>query len=368
MKHTINAKLFFFNSDTDYLPYYKNYSATIDDEQTLADLLQAYAQQIRDYTLYPIVSVNGKIVHDTIVIKSLIENFGLDLEINPISGYRATKDLEINNDDFLKKYEILETFCDASDKAYYNTLEDIYYASSSLSYNDNYIGDAVLLLAHRIIAKKTEDKDAILKAVHDPENGIACYEYEDNIIPHKDIDQPIQELKAMINEKEKSCVVSEFINKIKSKIIKPEVVQRPTLRSLNSVNLSNETLVNSFQGFNLAFYTTQAYKELLDFSEANEVSFDTRNKASGVAMGQGAAETAHLKAATIITDAFDSSADILIVDNEAQRAHLDSAKTRKASKREIDLQIITLSQFLEIALGNKDKKALGLDKAKISFI
>ena len=61
MQQTITSKLFFFNSDTDYLPYYKNYTVTINEDLCLADLLQAYATQIRDYTLYPIVKVNGKI-------------------------------------------------------------------------------------------------------------------------------------------------------------------------------------------------------------------------------------------------------------------------------------------------------------------
>lgn len=373
MQHTITSRLFFFNTDTDYLPYYKSYSATIDENQTLADLLQAYVKQIRDYSVDSLVSVNTVLVDDTLSIKSLVENFGCDIEIEPISIYRANKDLQINKDDFIEKISPLAEFCDANDSDYYKSQAKAYYASSSLKHNEDYMGDALFLLAFRLIHKDATNKDLILNIINDAENGLGSFEIENNTLPALNIEKVIAELREMTKQKnDRQSPLQLMTKKIKAKIYPPKEVIILTLKDLGHIDFSTLKLQKSFKGFNIASYTNpqskQDYSVLLSFTGANIINFAFENKASGLTILDSSPKTAVLKGADIIVDAFDQSADILVVASEEERLHLSSRKTRKASGRDIDLQIITASQLLEIALGNTDKKSLGLEKANISFI
>jgi hypothetical protein len=373
VKRTINSRLFFFNTDTDYLPYYKNYSETIDDSKSLKDLLKALSGQIQNYTITANVSINGIIVNDSLSIEDVVNTFGTELEIEPVSIYRATKDLEIDNSDFMDKFKLLEYYSMDGDKEFYESLANTYYASSSLKHNQNYYGEPLFLLAHRIIIRNATHKVAILKIINDAANGLSNYEFDNKTLPLVEVSSIVTELKEMIAAQDTlSNKVDAIKAKIKAKICKPKTEVASELKDVANTDFKTLELLNSFKGFNIAFYKgpqpTQTHDELLAFTEANEVSFAAQHKASGLNIVKEASELAFSKGSEIIVDAFDSSADILVVENEDQRAYLSSKKNRRASKRDIDLQIVTSSQLLEIALGNKDKKALGLDKAGIRFI
>jgi heterodisulfide reductase subunit B len=372
MQHTITSKLFFFNTDTDYLPYYKNYTATMKESQTLADLLQEYKKQIRDYNINTLVSVDNTLMDGSVTIKALVENFGTDLVIEPISVYRATKDLQINNDDFWEKYELLSGYCDQSDELFYKTLQKEYYASSSLKYNEAYYGDALLLLAHRLISKDPAKKETVLKVINDPFKGLSYYEAERNIFPLTKLNEIVSELKTLSTKVAEPTSIEKLTQKIKKKICPPKDSDTSTLKEPKDIDFSTLNLQKSFKEFNIAVYqgpnATDDYKDLLEFVKATEVTFDLAHKASGVDLLDVDKKIASLKAAEIIVDAFDRSADILVVNSETERVHLSSKSTQKAAGREINLQIVTASQLLEIALGNSNKKVLGLDKADITFI
>jgi len=369
----MTARLFFFNTNTDFLPYYKNYTQEISEDKTLAELLENYQKQIGNYAINSLVSINSILVEDSLSIKDIVNRFGYELEIEPISLYRASRDLEINDTDFLEKMIPLKTYCDESDIAYYKTLTRAYYASSSLKHNQDYYGDALFLLADRLITKDATNKEAILKIISDPQNGIFSYEYEDNTLPAIEIADTINRLKDMMPRKDtSSSKANEIIAKIKAKIFTKERVELPSLRKVSDVDFSKLELVHSFKGFNIAFYkgpkAQNDHQKLLTFTQAKEVSFSAQNRASGINIVENARQTAFSKGVEIIFDAFDNSADILVVNSDEERAYLDSKKLKKSSNRAIDLQILTSSQLLEIALGNRDKKSLGLEKAHISFL
>lgn len=373
MKHTINSTLFFFNTDTDYLPYYKSYSETIDDTLTLKDLLKAISHTITNYTITSNVSINDTLVHDSLSIKTLVEKFGIELKIEPVSIYRAKKDLEINNSDFMEKFKLLEYYCMDGDKAYYESLSNVYYASSSLKHNQDFYGEPLFMLAHKIIMRNATHQLAILNIINHETNGISGYEFDNNVFPAVKVSEIVTQLQEILAEIPSfENTLHNIKDKIKTKITKKSTQTKTDLQKVSQVNFSNLELKNSFKDFNVAFYQgpkpSESYSDLLEFTQAKEISFAAQNKASGVNIAHKLSDVAFSKGAEIIVDAFDNSADILVVEDEAQRVHLSSRENRKASNREIDIQIITSSQLLEIALGNTDKVTLGLDKADIRFI
>ena len=67
------------------------------------------------------------------------------------------------------------------DKAYYESLYALHYASETFKFSHDYIGDAVLMLAHKMIENGSEHKEAILEAISDKYDGLAACEYENNL-------------------------------------------------------------------------------------------------------------------------------------------------------------------------------------------
>ena len=118
----VNFKVFRFNADKDYLPYYENYDMEVTSEEVVLDILNrikwdhdgsfSYRRSCRHGICGACaIKVNGR---STLACKesmnTMIEYFGNELVIEPLSTKRAIKDMIIDKTDFWEKHDALEPY------------------------------------------------------------------------------------------------------------------------------------------------------------------------------------------------------------------------------------------------------------------
>ena len=198
MSKKLNIRAFFFNAKTDYLPYYKNFTLKVDETATAKDLLGLIQEQNENFS-YPkqklIMKINGLVVDAKEQVSTIVERLGTDLIIEPVNSYRSNDGLKINDDDFLKSYALLEPYASEADLKYYKTLYALHYASETENFDRSYIGDAILVLAHKMISEGNEHKEAILEAITSADSGLLDCEYENNLFNAQDHSETIESLK-----------------------------------------------------------------------------------------------------------------------------------------------------------------------------
>lgn len=206
-------KVFRFNSETDYLPYYQEISLEVTSEEVILDILNRIKWEIDSSFTYRrscrhgicgvcAIKVNGKSV---LACKSrmneLIDLFGNELVIDPLSTKRAVKDLIINKEDFWKKYHKAEPYL-ISDVEEHPENEHIvtpheaeelleadyciqcgacYYSCPAVETNEEYIGPAAFAKAYRFNADvRDEGHIERLGIVNAPGQGVwdcvKCFE------------------------------------------------------------------------------------------------------------------------------------------------------------------------------------------------
>lgn len=343
----LHIRAFFFNAQTDYLPYYKQFTLTLEDEAKAKDLLAAIQAQNENFE-YPkqktIFRINGLIVTANEKISDIVEVLGTELQIDPSSSYRANNCLRFNDKDFMESYALLEPYCDEEDLKFYKSLYALHYASETSNYKRDYIGDAVLVLAHRLIANGSEHKAAILKAISEADSGLFDCEYENNLFDSEDHTQAINELKTMAKGNDESIpsVFEKLIDKFMGKKTEEEHFQKRIPSTIESI-----------AGKNAAYYSggdvvNATMAEDIQKAGATFVKFAKSAKLSGASIVEESRKLALSKAGTILLDAFDSGAQVLIVENEADFALFSKnlKEIEKVMGRDIPLQIILAFDFL----------------------
>jgi succinate dehydrogenase / fumarate reductase iron-sulfur subunit len=206
-------KVFRFNSETDYLPTYKDYTLEVKPGEVMLDILNrikwehdgsfSYRRSCRHGICGSCaIKVNGKA---TLACKDrvsdLVETFGDDLVIEPQDTKRAIKDMVINKSDFWEKYNTVEPFLKATideapqkenlvspeeaeqiDEAdYCIQCGNCYYSCPAVGANPDYLGPAALALTYRFNADvRDEGKQDRLQTVNQIGPGIwdcvKCFE------------------------------------------------------------------------------------------------------------------------------------------------------------------------------------------------
>lgn len=392
----LDIELFFFNAQTDYLPYFRRTEIRMEQGYSVIDLLEALQTPFGGFAyLRTLVRINGKVVDATLPLDTIVEHFGTALKIEPASIYRATHDLCFDDSDFMQRYTLLEPYCTEEDRTFYQTLYHVHYASEAFTYNRDYVGDALILLAHRLIQNGHENRDAILDLLEDRFNGIALYEPEQNSLPQINLETEVTALKAAIKGRRPGARSLEkgkgMLERLKQKMLPDAEVPGAlsvltdrygpiegdsTLAFLDAkvgiTTLASDT-VHRFEGFNVALHygADDAQKVpgemLLDTIGATSVIFEHAARSSGEKIAEEAPELAFQKAGRILLDAMDQNADILVVDAESTRRHFNDKRCAEAVGRDIDLQIVTTAQLVAAATGTTDKKRLEMD-GRITFI
>lgn len=171
-----NLNIFRFNAKSDYLPYYKKYNISIDNNLSLRDLLTC----IKDEDIFfdfldnenSCIFLNSHALNISTNLKEINEYFGNNLTLEPLSKHRATKDLIINSDDFKNALTPLQNIIKDDLSKEYEKLIKYFYASPALEYDKEYLGTSLYLLSNELIKKYPEQKEQILKLIADEKHGI----------------------------------------------------------------------------------------------------------------------------------------------------------------------------------------------------
>ena len=335
----LQVRAFFFNSATDYLPYYKNFSIAIDKGAKLLDVLHRIKAQNPDFS-FPnsniILKVNNQITTAETLVIDIVDDMGSELQIDPATSYRSNNGLILNDDDFMESFELLAPYATEEDKAYYEKLYAVHYASETSNYNRQYIGDAILLLADRMISNGSEHKEAILEAISDEFDGIRCCEYENNVFRGEDYSTTISQLKSMINLKDTASKCEKISFKKKSHKVEMESLEGQNIALYVGDKNSNDLINNT--------------KKIVESAGANFVSFDMSTKLAGQTLMETNFEMAHTKAGKMLLDALDSGADILVCAKDSDVTLFRDAivHCERIVGRDIELKIISMSKLEEL--------------------
>jgi len=208
----VNFKVFRFNADKDYLPYYENYDMEVTSEEVVLDILNrikwdhdgsfSYRRSCRHGICGACaIKVNGR---STLACKEsmndMVDLFGNELVIEPLNKKRAVKDMIIDKADFWDKHAAVTPYlvadidenpesenlispedADALDEA------DLciqcgacHYACPVVEVNDDFFGPAAFAAAYRFSADVRDSSESRVLDVNEEKQGVwdcvKCFE------------------------------------------------------------------------------------------------------------------------------------------------------------------------------------------------
>ena len=358
----LEISLFKFDKNSDYLPYYTKHFLKVENEKNLLDILKTINKTAKlgfeNNENFDLV-VNGIYVKASITLKELSENFKNELTIEPISIRRANNDLLIDENDFLEKVKILENFLKEEDKENYLKLKQYYYASNTLNYKSDYIGDSVLLIAYDLIKRNPNSANYILHTLNDVEIGAQYHTNLKNRIYN--FDESIEE---KIQDIQKKLLLFEDLDKQNFRINKTLIIDFGDYE--NSCEIKHD-----FKDFNIAYYPSKNNEKtlkLLSNLNANILNLPTLKLDLAKNTFNKNPHITYCVASTILLDAFDTNADFLLVDTVEDFYVFDYNRKQieKISGREIILPIIHINELQKLATGNHLEAKKTLEKHQVN--
>ena len=210
---TVNFKVFRFNADEDYLPYYEEYKMEVTSEEVVLDILNRIKWDLDGSFSYRrscrhgicgacAIKVNGR---STLACKEsmndMIDLFGTELTLEPLSIKRAVKDMIIDKADFWDKHDAIHPYLisDVEEHPEHEHLvtpdeaEELleadlciqcgacHYACPVVEVNDDFFGPAAFAKAYRFEADVRDDAHiSRLNELHEEKQGlwdcVKCYE------------------------------------------------------------------------------------------------------------------------------------------------------------------------------------------------
>ncbi len=208
----VKFKVFRFNADEDYLPYYDEYDMEVTSEEVVLDILNrikwdhdgsfSYRRSCRHGICGACaIKVNGR---STLACKErmfdMIDLFGNELTLDPLSQKRAIKDMIIDKSDFWEKHAAVTPYLVAEIDEH-PTTENIvtpeeehrlldadlciqcgacHYACPVIEINEEYFGPAAFAAAYRFSADVRDHSENRLKDVNEMGQGVwdcvKCFE------------------------------------------------------------------------------------------------------------------------------------------------------------------------------------------------
>ena len=352
----LDISLFKFDYKSDYLPYYTKHYLDVDENNTLLFILNKINEDFPlsfENTQNSFLVVNETYMSIMTRAKELKSIFGRDIKIEPLSIRRACNDLIINEEDFDKKFEILKSFIPNEKleeyKKTYNDYKIYFYASNTLNFEREYIGDAFLLLSYDLINEFPNKEKEVLDLIKSLDFGIEYHTSLQNRVLNFDL-----EIEKKINElKDKVNINKEF--KIQKSIDFPKVNKE--------INIQYD-----FKDFTLAYFKglkpCEHTVEFLDKLKAKKLNLRSLEEDLSKNTFHINSKLTYKIASKILLDAFDSGADFLVVDNEEDFEIFDTnrAELEKVSGRNITLPILHKNELINLAIGEHTLVKKSLEK------
>ena len=370
MKNEIFVELFRFNASTDYLPYYQKHTLLYKDNETINDLLnQMNKIETFGFSENMNLKVNDVYVNASVLLSEMVARFGDEIRLDPISEFRAQKDLQIDRSDFIQKLSFIENYIEAGENIEYRKSTELaYYASNTLNYNRDYIGDHVLIIAAELIEKDFTLKNELMELLVNAENGIWFHTSLENRLLDSAQEEKIQKLIYMAKEYIKpTCKVAKKVASFFDKEDK---------RSFEEENISSASNISQdFSGFNIAAYhgvKETGLSALIEDSRAKCVDFPSSKEDLASHSALSDEDFSYKIAGDILIQAKDNNADFILVKNDRTKEFFDQnqAKMEKLAGRDLSMSIVSQDQFIQLLEGEKDKEKLGFNshKVEISFL
>lgn len=370
-------ELFRFDSRTDYLPYYTKHSVSYSLDETIFDLFEKInRRQAFGFDKDGICKINHYFLRTSERIVDVVSRCGEELTIEPVSEFLVYKDLQIDKSDLISKLELLSPYMNQEEKeSCLKRTELYYYASNTLNYKRDYIGDHVLLCAAEIIDKHPEREEEILRLLSDKTNGIWYHSsltnrlFRSDSIAEEAIEQVLQKCLKVLKAEPKSRIsktIGDFFHKDRAATVEREERQ----------NAKNSVQENRyFRGFNIATYEGMEPGEIEPLvKNSGAAHIDILARYEDLALhSQHVDKNFSCKiAGEILLQAMDKNADFILVKNKKMRDFFDKnqAKMQRLTGREIGLSVVSREQFVQLLEGERDRIKLGFDdhKVKISFL
>lgn len=340
----IEVALFRFDYKSDYLPYYKKYFLKLTEEKTLLDLLNSmYKQEKFEYENSEsfIVNINNRYISCKEELSKIIDYFGNELKIEPISIRRCMNDLIINEDDFYAKLSLLEEFLTKEEIEKYETYKIYYYASNSFNFEKDYIGDAIIILANDLIQKQPKNKEAILNTLKACEYGV---QYHTDLSTRvfnfdEEIEKTIRKISALLSLEKSEDKQNFKINK---------------KTTLNFKEINSEVIENSFKGFSICYYgNKQKTINYLNKLDSKYISLDTQNIDLAKNSFHINKDFTFKLASSVLLEAFDKGANFLVVDeiNNFYLFDFNRKELNKVAGREVNIPVLHINELKALACG-----------------
>jgi hypothetical protein len=286
-------------------------------------------------------------VDEDTTVSDIVNRLGNDLKIDPVNTYRSNNGLIINNDDFMKSFELLASYVNEEDKAYYKTLYALHYASETENFDRDYIGDAILVLAHKMISEGNEYKKEILDAITSTHSGLLDCEYENNLFDAQNHTETITLLKEMIGTNDNDDHPS-LLDMIKASFGKPTSSNKNT-----NASKRDRIIIEDIEEKQVAYYaglnSNPEVMETIANTGISSVDITRVHKLSGASILSTNKNLALTKAGTTLLEAFDAGAEVLIVEDEATYIMFSSYFDEIESvigRKMIGLELISARDFL----------------------
>jgi len=359
---TLELNIFRFDAKSDYLPYYKKNFIKIKEQKNLLDIFnQINEDEPFDYIddeNFAIV-VNKKYTTLGVKIEKLIETFGKDLTVEPLSIRRTNKDFIMDESDFESKIDIFDGLITKEDKREYLENKIYFYASNTLNFQYDYIGDPIILLAHKLIQREPNNKEKILKIL---DNQKCSVQYHTNLKNRLlDFDESIEK---------RIYQIKDFLGLIKDINEQNFCLDKPSKVKFHEYNL-NSDIKYGFDDFNIAYYygnnKDEEVTQFLDRLNAKKIYLENGNIDLNL-------ETFHINrdltiklAASVMLEAYDGAADLLIVDSMEifQLFDANRQSLSKAAGRDVIIPVLHKSELFNLALGEHDKLEKDLKKHEV---
>jgi hypothetical protein len=368
------VELFRFDSRTDYLPYYTKHSVSYSTDETIADLFEKINKiQPFGFDNEGICKINHYFLRLNERVANVVSRCGVALTIEPASEFLAFKDLQIDKSDLISKLDLLAPYMSQDEKeSCLKRTELHYYASNTLNYKRDYIGDHVLLCAAEIIKKYPKHEGEILRLLSDKGNGIWYHSSLKNRLFNYDgteeaaIEQLLQKCLKLLKPEPRSKIgkkICDFFKKESRALVDEADAQSEAFFIQES---------RDFAGFNIATYEGTepgAIGSLVEKSGAVHIDIPAKHEDLAPYSQHVDKNFSFKIAGDILLQAMDKNADFILVKNEKMRDFFDKnqVKMQRLTGREVDLGIVSQEQFVQLLKGERDRVKLGFNNHKIKI-
>ena len=344
-----DIRVFRFDPKIDILSYFKPYFYEKLDFETLRDLLDDIKANdpYFDFSQTKFVKVNDFGVSLDENLSNLINLFGKELVIAPLSEKFSYKDLNFHNDEFSAKFQAFKEFANNYDKAFYDDLAVNFYFDKICKFSENYLGNSGFIFAKYLCEKYPEKKSQICEIIK----------------PQMAYFSPAKVLNLANGDEAFAYFCKEL--DYKSPKFSPLCDYDEVLKNFNKNDFKHK-----FDEFSVAVYGDENLEKIAENLGAKTVDFKAKELKFNPEIYEIDKECALAILSEIIFDAYDSGADFLLVGSQKEFELFDGKKGEICNffgRNLSGFYVLKCDEFLALAKGEKPQ-SLSEHKLKVTLI